>query len=267
MFNGKNGKRIAHFKGTDKIKQAVEYKDGKLNGFWEEYYITGKLRLRKHFVNDTLQDTSFYYHENGALSDFQIFKKGSKEGCWKRFNPKGVLYSEINFLNDEMCGIRCTYSYNSGKLLERATYKYGHKEGFQELFYKDGSPKCNFYLSSAKMCEGLKEWTEKGKLINNDFKIFVKEENKLALENKLHYEIRLENPQDEDEVLEVEENEKPVCNIGHPVTFIKDHFEMEVEVSPGYFVMEKRRIAAFRKTAMGNTFVKTSTFTVSSTNF
>lgn len=268
LFDGKNGKRITHFKGTNKVRQSIEYKDEKLNGWWEEYYISGKLKSKKNYVNDTIHDTSFYYHENGALAEINIFKKGSKEGCWKKYNNKGVLYNELNFLNNDLNGIVTTYSYNSGKLLKRQNYNNGRAEGLQEFFYKNGNKKSSFELHASDPCQGLCEWDEKGNPINNHFKIYVRELNKLLLEGKLKFEIRLERPQADDIVMEVYEKGNIVCSSsGSHYERVDDHFEVGFTVSRGSFIMKQVKIAALRKTKMGNTMIETTTFNVSSTNF
>lgn len=115
---------------------------------------------------------------------------------------------------------------------------------------------------------GLEEWTEGGKKINNDFKITVVEQNKVILENKLKFTVHLENPKADDKVSEIYDDENNSCYLSG--LFYKhsgDHFETEFFVSKLGFVMKKVKIAAFRKTAMGNVMIKTTTFNVSATNF
>lgn len=268
LFDGKNGKRVTHFKGTNKVRQSIEYKNQKLNGWWEEYYINGKLKSKKYYINDTIHDTSYYYHENGALAEMNIFEKGSKEGCWKKYNNKGVLYTEMNFSDNDLNGFVTTYSYNSGKLLKRQNYYNGRADGLQEFFYKNGHKKCSFELHASDPCQGLCEWDENGKPINNHFKIYVTELNKLLLEGKLKFEIRLEHPQADDIVMEVYEKGDKVCSSsGSHYKRVDDHFEVAFAVSKGSFIMQQVKIAAIRKTKMGNSMIETTTFTVSSTNF
>ncbi|MFI5220251.1 MAG: toxin-antitoxin system YwqK family antitoxin [Bacteroidia bacterium] len=267
-FDGKNGERIVYFERTKKISQSIEYKNGKKNGWWLEFYENGNPKVKSKYLNDTLQDSSFYYHKNGKFSNIQTFKNGKKEGCWKKFNEKGMLYSEINFKNNAMEGVRTTYTYNSGRVLERLNYKNGMMDGKQEYFYNSGNPKSVCYYSSDYPCAGLEEWTESGKKINNDFRISVEEQNRVIMENKLKFIIRLENPKTDDKVSEIFGNEMNSCfSPGISYKRSGDHFETEFYVYKQGYVMKKIKIATFRKTSMGNVMVKTATFNVSATNF
>ncbi|HKR07487.1 MAG TPA: toxin-antitoxin system YwqK family antitoxin [Bacteroidia bacterium] len=267
-FDGKNGKRTVYFEGTEKVSQSVEYKNGKKNGWWLEFYENGNPKVKSRYVNDTLQDSSLYYYKNGKFSDIQVFKNGKREGCWKKFNESGMLYSEINFKNNYKEGVQTRYTYNSGRLLERLNYKNGMPHGKQEYFYNSGKPKSVSYYYSNHPCEGLEEWTEGGRKINNDFKISTREQNRVAMENKLKFNVYLENPKPDDEVSEIfESRTRPCFQRGISYEHAGDHFETGFYVYKRGFVMKKIQIAAFRKTAFGNVMVKKTTFNVSATNF
>jgi antitoxin component YwqK of YwqJK toxin-antitoxin module len=267
-FDGKNGKRVVYFEGTEKVSQSVDYKDGKKSGWWLEYYENGNAKVKSRYMNDTLQDSWLYYYKDGTFSDIQIFKNGKKEGRWKKFNEKGMLYSEIFYKDGEMDGARTIYTYNSGRVLERLHYKNGVMDGKQEYFYNNGNPKSVSYFSSGQPCPGLEEWTEGGRKLNNDFKISVEEQNRVIMENKLKFKIRLENRKADDKVSEINESETTPClQQGIPYQQEGDHFETEFYVYKKGFVMKKVKIAAFRKTPFGNVMIKTAAFNVSATNF
>lgn len=267
-FDGKNGKRIVYFEGTEKVSQSIEYKNGKKNGWWLEFYENGNPKVKSRYVNDTLQDSSLYYYKNGKFSDIQVFKNGQKEGCWRKFNENGMLYSEINFKNNRKEGMQTRYSYNSVRLIERLNYKNGMPDGKQERFYNSGKPKSVCYYSLNHPCKGLEEWTEGGRKINNDFKITVREQNRVLLENKLKFNIYLENPKADDKVSEIFDGKTEPCfQRGISYEQKGDHFETEFYVYKRGFVMKQIKIAAFRKTSFGNMMVKTTTFNVSATNF
>lgn len=265
-FDGKNGTRIAYFKNTKKISQSVEYKNGHINGLWKEFYETGTLKFCKHYVNDTLQDSSIFYHKNGQISVVEIFRKGKKHGCWKKFNENGKMYGETNFKENSLDGRCNTYTYYSGRPLKLLNYKNNLKDGVQKVFYDNGEQKSISYYSEGKPCKGLEEWTESGKKIINDFKITVVEQNKLLLENKIVFHVKLEDSKPDDKVCEISENGD--CPEQYMYLTKKDNlFEAEYILYKGDFVMKQVTIAAYRKTTMGNTMIKTTSFNVSATNF
>lgn len=267
-FDGKNGTRTVYYEGTDKVAQSIEYKNGKREGWWLEFYENGNPKVKSFYVNDSLQDSSVYYHKNGIISDIQFYKKGKKEGCWKKFNEKGMLFHEANYVNNYKDGPSKTYSYNSGHLIEQLNFKDDGKEGKQEYFYNSGKSKCVCYFHENHPCLGLQEWTESGKIINNDFKIKIAEVNRVLLENKLKLIVRLENPQQGDAVREVSASETDSCfTSGIAYSREGDHFETDFQVYKGGFVMRKIKIAAMRKTGLGNVMIKTANYNVSTTNF
>jgi len=267
-FNGKDGVRTSYFEGSKKISQTVEYKNGLRNGWLTEYYDNGSLMKKSWYLNDTLQDTTMYFYKNGTMSDLQLFKKGRKEGCWKRFNEEGHCYQEANFKDNHKEGVQLMYTYRSGRLLERSNYKDGWKDGRQEVFYNSGKKKSVCYFNTNRPCKGLEEWYESGKKVDNDFSISIKEKDRLMMESKITYVISFEHPQANDEVRDVLEGESLECMFtGMTWHHTENHFERDFYIYKGGFVMQKVTIAAFRKTYFGNTFIKTATFNVSATHF
>lgn len=267
-FDGKDGVKTVYFQNSEIIKQIVEYKNGKRIGELKEFYRNGKLKTKQNYQNDTLNDSAFYYHENGNLQSFQYLKNFKKEGVWKKFNEQGKLYEEINFKDGDLDGYWIKYTYRTGRLLQRLSYKNGMKEGKHEFYYNNGKPKAVAFFHYNNPCIGTEEWDEAGNKINNDFKITCREENKLLLENRLMYYIKLENPKPDDKVWTISDNDPE--NYVTPVYVLRkinDEFLMDYKVGVGGFVMEKVKLAAHRKTDMGNTFVKTYTVTVSANNF
>jgi antitoxin component YwqK of YwqJK toxin-antitoxin module len=267
-FDGKDGIKTVYFPNTEKIQQVVEFKDGKRIGELKEYYRNGNLKVRQYYKNDTLNDSAFFYHENGNIQYIQYLKNFKKEGTWKKFNEQGKLYEEINFRDDYLEGVSTKYTYRTGRLLQRLNYVSGMKEGKQQFFYNNGKPKAILYYHYDKPAMGTEEWDEQGEKINNDFKIFVREQNKLLLENKLLYFIKLENPKPDDMVFVLTDKDtENYATTVYPLTKVKDEFILEYKVGVGGFIMETIKIGAFRKTDMGNTVIETKAITVSANNF
>jgi len=267
-FDGKNGIKTICFPESEIPQVVVEYRDGKMNGELREYYRNGHLKLRQYYVDDRATDSSFLYHENGSIAEIQYKKDFKKSGTWKKFNKDGKLYEEISFDNDYLEGVSSKYTYRTGKLLRRLNYKSGMKEGKQEFYYNNGRPKAVVYYHYNKPAKGTEEWQEDGKKIANDFKISVREQNKLLLENRLLYYIKLENPQPDDEVyVMANEEEENLATTVYSLGKVNDEFLLEYKVAPGGFIMETVKIGAFRKTAMGNTLIRTQSINVSANNF
>lgn len=267
-FDGKDGIKIVKFPGTDKICQTVEFKDGKKNGTLKEYFENGNLKTIQHFKDNKNVDTALYYHINGKLAAVQIHNNGDKIGCWKKYNEAGKLYSDMCFEKDRLNGTTLTYTYKSLHLIERFNFRDGYKHGKQETFYNSGKPKSITYYYDDRLCLGTTEWFETGEQINNDFSIKYIEQNKVNLENKLYYIISLENPDPEDEVFRI--TDKDTGNVITQYQRLEkrgDSFVLEFFVGQSGFVMEKVKLAAYRKTRLGNTLAKTISFNAAANNF
>jgi antitoxin component YwqK of YwqJK toxin-antitoxin module len=262
------GVKTVYFPGTELVKQSVEYKDGKKNGYFTEYYRKGNLKARQFYINDTLDDTTVIYYPNGQLQTLHVYKNKLRHGCWSEYNKEGRLYSEMFFKEGLLDSTCSKYSYKSVRLLTRVRYLKGTKHGTEEQYYVSGKPKSRQHYFKGQLCKGTEEWYESGKKINHDFKIYVQENNATMLENAITYKIRLQDPDPGDQVYKLFEPPKGDVMSGlSQLTKEGDAFVYKIIVPKGGFVMEQVIIAAYRKTAMGNTVIKTQAFNVASNNF
>lgn len=263
-----DGVKTFHFPNSDDVEQTVEYKNGRKNGYLKEYYRDGTLKARQFYVNDTLDDSTLFFHSNGRLKFIQVFKNKLKTGCWRQYNKSGVMYSEMYFKNDLVDSTCSEYTYQTHQLISRVNFKSGTKDGADEQFYKNGRLKSREIYDRGKICKGTEEWLENGDKIDNDFKITITESDKVFLENTLVYKIELSNPNPDDRVYKVI-NPDSGNKIGD-LAFLEKKgnvFILELIIPKGGFLMETIEIAAFKKTNFGNTFVKTKAFKVASNNF
>lgn len=267
-FDGKNGLKVVYFPGTDDTCQVIEYKDGKKNGNLKEFFENGNLKTIQHYKDDKQIDTAVFFHPNGKKAGIQMYNNGLFAGCWEKFNEEGKLYSKICFDNGVFDGEALTYSYKSLNLIERYHYNKGDKQGVQETFYNSGKPKSIAYYYWGLPGLGTREWLENGTEINNDFGIHYTEQDKVKLENNLYVYVTLDDPEPDDVVYKVS-----TSDTGNVVTTLQrlektgDKFTLRYSVYPGGFVMEKVKLAAYRKTGFGNTFIKTISFNVSANNY
>lgn len=263
-----NGVKVVHFEGTDLVKQSIAYKNGRRNGAFKEFYRNGILKTKQVYVNDTLDDTSFFYHPNGKLKSIHTYKNKQKHGCWKEYNKSGKLYSEICLKDGLLDSTSTVYTYNSGRLLTRIAYRNGARHGHEERFYSNGKPCSSCWYDNGTACFGTEEWNDDGTKINNDFSIMVAEQNQVMIKGVLAYKVKLERPAPGDKVYQVltpNEGRKP--GQLYPLKRDGDGFLLEFNISKNNFVMEKVTLAAYRKTGKGNTIIKTTTFNVSANNF
>lgn len=96
------------------------YNNGTMTGIWKSWYADGKKQYEINFTSGTaviyhanglkqsegkmlpgmLQDGFWIgYHENGNKNFEGSYKAGQKDGIWKWYNDKGVLYQTETFNN------------------------------------------------------------------------------------------------------------------------------------------------------------------------
>lgn len=262
------GVKIVHFPGTEQVMQSISYHKGRRNGPFIEYYRNGHVKAKSSFVNDTLNDTSAIYFPDGRLQSLHVYKNKLKHGCWKEYNKDGKLVSEI-FLKEGLLDSTSTvYTYRTGRVLTRITYSNGSKNGTEEHYYSNGKPRSKAWYEHGSACMGTEEWYDDGKKINNDFGIHIAERNETQLKNVLSYVVTLDNPKPDDVVYQVmTPMEGRKIGAVYPLKHNGNSFLLEFNVPKGGFVMEKVTLAAYRKTGMGNTYIKTTSFNASSNNF
>lgn len=262
------GTKIIHFPNSDKICQQIEYKNGKKNGLFLEYYRNGKLKYRKKYVNDKLTDTACFYFKNGNISQLQILKDDIKVGCWKKFNENGQAYSEINFKDNELHGPCNTYTYRTLRPLSLLNYKFGLLHGKQLRYYSSGKPRSISFYEDGTACLGTKEWRENGTEIKYNIEIKIAEKNTLSLNNELLYLISCSDMRDDDVAYLCGDKDKGAnVNIAGRLVRNNNYFEYKVNIAKGGFVMEKVKCALFRKTTINNTIIKVFYINMAANNY
>lgn len=260
-------KKIVYFDDGKTVRQTIGYKDGKRHGYTREFYRNGVLKARQFYVNDSLDDTSAIYYPDGKLQSLQVYKNKRKHGCWKEYNKEGKLYSEIFFKNGFLDSTSSNYTYRTGRLLTRVTYKRGRKNGLEERYYANGKPLSRMQYDDGRPCPGLKEWADNGKEIRNDFAVSVREKNELTLNGTVTYFLDPAGYRQSDEAYTIlpPEPGKGVSSfkqLEHTAT----GYKLVYSIPKGDHILTKEYIAILRKTSMGNTFIKLVTLNVAIDN-
>ncbi len=151
------------------IKSETQVKDTLAHGLRKQYDRDGGLKSVYTFNMGKLDGPAVSYYPNGKLEYKMFYKDGKREGTTLWYYSSGELYRSVPFKNGKINGIKISY-YKDGKIMAEAPVK-------------DDLPGL-----------GLKEYTMKGELLNDDTKILVDEDNRLFAENLYILKISLSNP-------------------------------------------------------------------------
>ena len=87
------------FTGEVTGKSQGYLKNGKKDGTWVTYYITGELREKGNYKNHKEVGEWVGYYDDGQLEFKGNYKNGEKEGEWVSYYDDGGLYSKDNYKN------------------------------------------------------------------------------------------------------------------------------------------------------------------------
>jgi len=125
-----------------------QFKDDKPVGKFTYFYESSKVKaIIKHNEIETGRSVAFFYHENGQVMSYGIYRNMKKDSVWVNYTPAGKLSTTETFKNDKLHGV--TNVYFVTKELEgrqpvvatSKTYKNGVLEGEYKEFFINGKTK------------------------------------------------------------------------------------------------------------------------------
>jgi hypothetical protein len=119
------GQLFSLYPGTTDTAFVREYRDGKEDGCWKEFY------------------------PGHRLTEIRYFKKGSKEGAYLAYWPNRQLRLRYHFQQDEYEGA-CEEWNAAGLLIREMHYSQGREAGSQKQFYDDGSIRSNYWMQDGR---------------------------------------------------------------------------------------------------------------------
>jgi uncharacterized protein len=151
--------RIKLYDENGKIRQDQKYEYDSV--LFNEYYPSGKLRIKKTLVNNVLHGMSETYFPNGQLQSQMPYLYGLANGISKRWDYKGNLEIELPYVMGKINGMikgfidgKMSYTdfyeedqlqgkyneyYSNGNLRRSVTYSDDQKHGIADYFAPDSS--------------------------------------------------------------------------------------------------------------------------------
>jgi len=117
-------------------------KNGKPEGFWKSYYVTGIKKSEGKRTNFLLDSIWIFYDQAGDTTEKINYLYGKKNGWYFKFKKdpsQGVyIWSKELFAADRKEGTAYIY-FPDGKVQQTFTYNSGKKEGLSKEFDKEGN--------------------------------------------------------------------------------------------------------------------------------
>jgi len=137
----KDGYQVFKYPNGSVSSQGV-FKNGKPDGFWTNYYVTGIKRSEGKYSGYLLDSIWIFYDQAGDTIDKISYLFGKKNGYYLKYKKepaRGIyLWSKELYAGDLKEGIAYIY-FPDGKVQQTVTYNSGKKEGLSKEYDRDGN--------------------------------------------------------------------------------------------------------------------------------
>jgi antitoxin component YwqK of YwqJK toxin-antitoxin module len=123
---------------NDRVYVTVEYSYGKRQGPMITYYPSGKIASSCEYVDDKPSGICEDFHENGIVSERDVYVNGKQTGEATKYFPSGKIQSRILYKNGKRNGIAEEF-YENGNRESRINYVDGDYEGEAVFYYRNGA--------------------------------------------------------------------------------------------------------------------------------
>ena len=118
------------------------FKNGKPEGFWKSYYVTGVKKSEGKRTNFLLDSIWIFYDQAGDTTEKISYLYGKRNGWYIKYKKepsKGIyIFSKELFAGDRKEGTAYIY-FPDGKIQQTIAYSGGKKQGLSKEYDKDGN--------------------------------------------------------------------------------------------------------------------------------
>lgn len=141
-----------------KITKAVNYLEGKKNGYTFNYDTNQRVSSKEAFINDIKQGNTYWYYPSGKTKQFTPYVKGKPDGYAYEFSEDSTIISIIKYQGGILANIeRINRKDNEGK-----------KQGVFKDFFDDGKLKEEKKYKDDVIDGYVKTYDAKGNLLNTE---------------------------------------------------------------------------------------------------
>jgi len=220
---------------------------------------------KEYIVNQQGDSVMIIYNLEKEKTSEVTFKDGLYDGIGYNYYSNGNIKNEIHYKKGRKEGIT-KWFYENGKPYRFTMYKYGRKNGIRKIFYKDGNLKAEIPYKDDEPQAGLKEYRKDGTLFTDQPKIYFREIDMLAYEDKYYLEVYLKPKRKKVEFYRIKKIDGEEFEIGLPEGTKKGVARITYLIRPGDVLMQKLKIKVVTTTKHGNPLVLYKTYNLAVEN-
>jgi antitoxin component YwqK of YwqJK toxin-antitoxin module len=93
---------MVNFYSNGEPSEKIEWKNNKMSGVWEQFYLGDKLKLRATYVDNKLEGEFHAYHPDGKPYVTGEYLKNLRNGKWTFYGNDGSVQKELNYTNGKV---------------------------------------------------------------------------------------------------------------------------------------------------------------------
>lgn len=136
--------------GNKEAQGSFAGENEKRNGLKKSYYSKNKIKTAVNYKEGEKHGMSTSYYENGNKQLEMPYNMGVREGISKKYYEKGILYAETPYVNNEIEGMRKTY-FTNGRLKAETPYKYSLMGTGTKEYGTNGKPLSGYTMSAKEV--------------------------------------------------------------------------------------------------------------------
>ena len=105
----KQGEWGKTYEGTRVYEYRGQFKDDKPVGKFTYFYKSSKVKAIINHDENSTRSEAYFYHENGALMSYGIFRNELKDSVWVNFGPSQRLSNTETYSNGKLEGKKVIY--------------------------------------------------------------------------------------------------------------------------------------------------------------
>ena len=207
------------------------------------------------------------YYESGAVKSEIVYSDSINKDYATNYYEDGSIHSTIEYKNNKKYGLAKKY-YENGKLYRTTPYQNDLINGIQKKYYENGMLMAEIPYENSDPGIGLKEYDGKGKLINNNVEITIREIDSIRTNDTYTLLISLsDNSKKVKFFQDTLINKKYLSRYCLPLPSEEGVSEIKYYVVNGGSVKEKLSIIARKTTRYGNPLIIEKSIYVDIKNF
>lgn len=146
------------------LAEGIYDEQGRKQGLWKFYFLTGELKEQGRYKNDLKIGTWKYFFKNGEVEQIGEFVMDLPEGTWRWYYASGKIHLEEEYIDGFEDGMSTEYADSTGEVIAEGKYIEGFKEG-EWTYYIGKTKETGRYFEGEKQGSWRRVNQETGKVV------------------------------------------------------------------------------------------------------